>query len=415
MLNPAKDDEWYDPEKVKEFMGVRPDQVADLLALKGDAIDNIPGAPGIGDKGARDLIERFGSVEAALERAAEVERKMYRESLQNNVERIRMSKRLATIATDVPIDFDAESVKAQPPDAAALKAVYKELEFHSLLKELGPGEDTRTRDYRRHRRTRRAGGVAGGNAGGDRPSPWPSRNRRRASSRSIPSGWRGGRARRARCTSENLPYLKPWLEDAGAAEDRLRREIGAAGAGPHGHRGARLRARRDAVRVPAGCRPLGLPAGRAGAAAAGSEAGSVARAARRYHARDLAAALRRRWTRAACASCTPTIELPLARVLARMERTGVRIDPVELKRLSGLMETRDRAADGRDPRAGGQAVQHQLAAAVGAGAVRRSEPAGAGEVRQGQDHLHRGGRAGGTGGRITRSCARCWNTGSSPS
>ena len=76
-----------------------PAQVADLFALKGDAIDNIPGAPGIGDKGARDLIERFGSVEAAIERAAEVERKMYRESLQNNVERIRMSKRLATIAT----------------------------------------------------------------------------------------------------------------------------------------------------------------------------------------------------------------------------------------------------------------------------------------------------------------------------
>ena len=114
MLNPAKDDEWYDPEKVKAFLGVRPEQVADLLALKGDAVDNIPGAPGIGDKGARDLIERFGGVEAAIERAAEVERKTYRESLQNNAEQIRMSKRLATIATDVPIEFTLESVKAQP-------------------------------------------------------------------------------------------------------------------------------------------------------------------------------------------------------------------------------------------------------------------------------------------------------------
>src|SRR5579871_109422 len=148
MLNPAKDDEWYDPVKVKAFMGVGPEQVADLLALKGDAIDNIPGAPGIGDKGATDLIERFGSVEAALERAAEVERKMYRESLQNNVDRIRMSKRLATIATEVPIEFSVESVKAQPSDAPLLKTVYKELEFYSLLKELGPGEDTRPRDYR---------------------------------------------------------------------------------------------------------------------------------------------------------------------------------------------------------------------------------------------------------------------------
>src|SRR5215475_3442167 len=63
MLNPAKDDEWYDRDKVKAFMGVKPEQVADLLALRGDAIDNIPGAPGIGEKGARDIIERFGSVE----------------------------------------------------------------------------------------------------------------------------------------------------------------------------------------------------------------------------------------------------------------------------------------------------------------------------------------------------------------
>src|SRR6202161_142854 len=84
MLNPTKDDEWYDPAKVKTFMGVNPNQVADLLALRGDSVDNIPGAPGIGDKGAQALIERFGSVEAAMERAAEVERKAYRESLQNH-------------------------------------------------------------------------------------------------------------------------------------------------------------------------------------------------------------------------------------------------------------------------------------------------------------------------------------------
>src|ERR1039457_1884736 len=147
MLNPAKDDEWYDADKVKTFMGVRPDQVADLLALKGDAVDNIPGAPGIGDKGAKDLIERFGSLDAALARAGEVEKKTYRESLQNNVERIKMSQRLATIATDVPVEFSAEAVKAQAPDPALLKAIYQEMEFHSLLKELGPSEDTRERQY----------------------------------------------------------------------------------------------------------------------------------------------------------------------------------------------------------------------------------------------------------------------------
>src|SRR5712692_2428846 len=147
MLNPMKDDLWYDQAKVQEFMGVKPSQVADLLALKGDSIDNIPGAPGIGDKGAKDLIEQFGSVEAALDRAAEVDRKMYRDSLQNNRERILLSKRLATIEIQVPIEFSIDAVKTQEPDHAALKQVYKELEFHSHLRELGPGDDTRARDY----------------------------------------------------------------------------------------------------------------------------------------------------------------------------------------------------------------------------------------------------------------------------
>src|SRR5579864_4754083 len=142
MLNPAKDDTWYDPAKVQEFMGVKPTQVADLLALKGDSIDNIPGAPGIGEKGAKDLIEQFGSVEAALDRASEVERKMYRESLQNNRERVLLSKRLATIETAVPIEFSMEMVKAQEADLAVLKQLFKELEFHSHLKELGPSDDT---------------------------------------------------------------------------------------------------------------------------------------------------------------------------------------------------------------------------------------------------------------------------------
>ncbi|MBV8569513.1 MAG: DNA polymerase I, partial [Acidobacteriaceae bacterium] len=147
MLNPMKDDEWYDPAKVEEFMGVKPSQVADLLALKGDSIDNIPGAPGIGDKGARDLIARFGSVEAALDRASEVERKTYRESLQNHREQVLLSKQLATIHTGVPIDIDLEVLRAQPPKNSALKAIYRELEFFSLLKDLAPEDDSATRDY----------------------------------------------------------------------------------------------------------------------------------------------------------------------------------------------------------------------------------------------------------------------------
>ncbi|MCU1292717.1 MAG: polymerase [Bryobacterales bacterium] len=147
MLNPMKDDEWYDATQVEKFMGVKPSQVADLLALKGDAIDNIPGAPGIGDKGAKDLITRFGSVEGALEHAAEVERKMYRESLLNNRDQILLSKQLATICTDLPLEWDLKALKAQAPNTSILKGLYKELEFFSLLKDLPPEDDSATRDY----------------------------------------------------------------------------------------------------------------------------------------------------------------------------------------------------------------------------------------------------------------------------
>ncbi len=147
MLNPMKDDEWYDAANVEKFMGVKPSQVSDLLALKGDSIDNIPGAPGIGDKGARDLIARFGSVEAALDRAAEVERKMYRESLLNNRDKVLLSKQLATIQTNIPVEFNLAAVRTQQPDNSRLKALYKELEFFSLLKDLPVEDDSATRDY----------------------------------------------------------------------------------------------------------------------------------------------------------------------------------------------------------------------------------------------------------------------------
>src|SRR5579864_4847294 len=148
MYNPVKLDTWYDPATAEQYMGVKPSQVADLLALMGDTVDNIPGAPGIGEKGAKDLIVRFGSVEAAIEHAAEVERRTYRESLQNYREQILLSKKLATIHTTVPVPFERDSLAAQEPDAASLREVYRALDFHSLLRELGPGEAPAVeRDY----------------------------------------------------------------------------------------------------------------------------------------------------------------------------------------------------------------------------------------------------------------------------
>jgi len=150
MMNPMKDDLWYDAEETQKYMGVRPEQVADLLALKGDSVDNIPGAPGIGDKGAKDLITRFGSVEAALEHAAEVEKRTYRESLQNHRDQILLSKKLATIHTDVPIPFELESWKAQDPDKVQLRELYRTLEFNRLLREMAESEPAAApaREYR---------------------------------------------------------------------------------------------------------------------------------------------------------------------------------------------------------------------------------------------------------------------------
>ena len=138
MFNPMKDDMWFDTKATEEFMGVRPSQVADLLALKGDSVDNIPGAPGIGDKGAMAIIQKFGSVENALEHAAEVERKMYRESLQNHRDQILLSKHLATIHCDVPVELNLDALALQEPDVESLRELYKTMEFSSLLRDLGP-------------------------------------------------------------------------------------------------------------------------------------------------------------------------------------------------------------------------------------------------------------------------------------
>jgi len=138
VLNPPKDNLICDAAKVEEILGVPPSRVVDVMALRGDSIDNIPGAPGIGDKGSVELIQRFGTLEAALDHAAEVERKTYRESLQNNREQILLSKKLVTIDCDVNIELNVEQMHAGNPDIEALRALFSELEFTSLLKELLP-------------------------------------------------------------------------------------------------------------------------------------------------------------------------------------------------------------------------------------------------------------------------------------
>lgn len=145
ILNPTKDNLILDPAGVETNLGVPPERVIDVMALRGDSIDNIPGAPGIGDKGSVELIQQFGTVEAAIDAATadpdRIKRKTYRESLANNRENILLSKELVTIHTEVPIEYSLDAMRTQAPDAAACRELFSELEFTTLLKELAPDVD----------------------------------------------------------------------------------------------------------------------------------------------------------------------------------------------------------------------------------------------------------------------------------
>lgn len=151
ILNPTKDNLILDAAKVEDVLGVPPARVIDVMALRGDSIDNIPGAPGIGDKGSVELIQQFGSVEAALDAATNhpdsVKRKTYRESLQNNRDTVLLSKDLVTIHCNLPVDYSLEAMStAGEADLPALRSLYTELEFTTLLKDL-PAPQADTVDY----------------------------------------------------------------------------------------------------------------------------------------------------------------------------------------------------------------------------------------------------------------------------
>src|SRR6266576_3529871 len=146
--------EWCDEAWVEKKFGVPADKVVDLLGLMGDSIDNIPGAPGIGAKGAVQIITQFGSIDNALERWEEVKHKTYRESLHNNPDLIRQSRELARIRLDLDVELDLDQIKARPPDRAAAYELFKELEFSALTREFADAAEVRpaqvetAREYR---------------------------------------------------------------------------------------------------------------------------------------------------------------------------------------------------------------------------------------------------------------------------
>ncbi len=132
---PVPPTEWCDEEWVEKKFGVTADKIVDLLGLMGDSIDNIPGAPGIGSKGAVQIIQQFGSIENALEHWEEVKHKTYRESLRNNADLIRQSRELARIKVDLDVELDLEQIRSRPPDRAAAYELFRELEFANLTRE----------------------------------------------------------------------------------------------------------------------------------------------------------------------------------------------------------------------------------------------------------------------------------------
>jgi DNA polymerase-1 len=131
--------EWCDEAWVMKKFGIPANKVVDLLGLMGDSIDNIPGAPGIGAKGAVQVITQFGSIEEALKRWEEVKHKTYRESLRDNADLIRQSRELARIRLDLDVELDLDQIKARPPDRAAAYELFKELEFSALTREFADG------------------------------------------------------------------------------------------------------------------------------------------------------------------------------------------------------------------------------------------------------------------------------------
>jgi DNA polymerase-1 len=147
VYNPKEEGTWFDADGVREKFGVSPAQVVDVLALMGDSIDNIKGVPGIGEKGARDLIAQYGDLENLLAHAAEVPNKRQREGLLNHADEARQSRTLARIAVDCPVQFDAEAMRYRGVSRERCFDLFTRLGFRTLVMDFAPTAQTVGKDY----------------------------------------------------------------------------------------------------------------------------------------------------------------------------------------------------------------------------------------------------------------------------
>ena len=142
VYDPREDGAWFDDAAVVEKFGVRPSQVVDVLALVGDTSDNVAGVPGVGKKGAIDLITAYGSLDALLDKAAELTQKKYRETLLAHRDEALRSRELVTIRCDVPLDVDLESLRYRGASRERCYELFSRLAFRTLVNEYAPTADT---------------------------------------------------------------------------------------------------------------------------------------------------------------------------------------------------------------------------------------------------------------------------------
>jgi DNA polymerase I len=143
VVNPSKEDAVFDRKMVIENFGVEPERLRDLFALMGDKTDNIPGITGIGEVTAKSLLQEFGSLENILDTPDKIKSEKLRELVKHQRAQAILSRDLATLEKDVPVDFDLDSLKPGQPDQQKLLELFKKLEFKNWLKELSPPDSGR--------------------------------------------------------------------------------------------------------------------------------------------------------------------------------------------------------------------------------------------------------------------------------
>jgi DNA polymerase-1 len=343
VINPMKEDLLCDRAKVKELMGVAPERIPDLMGLLGDSIDNIPGAPGIGEKGARELLQKYGTLESALDHASEVSRKNYREALLNYREQILLSKQLATIESGIPVSVELSSLQRQEPDYALLRSLYQELGFTTLLKDLPAPVPAHPADYseiadeaslRKFLASVPNGRAVAIAVAADASAP-PGGMLALGNPLQIGIAFQAGVGRAI--APSLLPALQPWLQDAAVPK------------AVHDLKTARLHLDRCGIRI-AGVRHDSLLYSYLLDATEGRhDLPTIVE--RRFGVRptpsvaehadwtgQLADALVKEVHEWELARVYEELELPLVPILAEMEKTGVRLDCSQLSHLSARLE-----------------------------------------------------------------------------